>query len=146
MSASEKLLAAFDKLAAVFNDSAVWQPSDGGQPYQAAVLFDAPTKGIEFDAPGVGGIDLTLEQTDFVLVSNAVSLPGLKEAVDDGKTERLDITKAGKHIGSFYVRSVRFVGDGRQIEARLSNEVPSNDSANTGNTPGAITRLLAGGH
>lgn len=135
--------AAIDELAEAFGDTATWYPSLGGLPVvQQSVLFESPTKGIGIDAPGGEGINTRFDYTDYVLTANASVFPGLKAAVEAGQLEEVVIETDGQEVGRYHVRGVRYVGDGKLIEARLS-EVKSNAQQNRGQPDPAIASLFA---
>ncbi|OQS39761.1 hypothetical protein B0T40_03230 [Chromobacterium haemolyticum] len=135
--------AAIDELAEAFGDTATWYPSLGGLPVvQQSVLFESPTKGIGIDAPGGEGINTRFDYTDYVLTANASVFPGLKAAVEAGQLEEVVIETDGQEVGRYHVRGVRYVGDGKLIEVRLS-EVKSNAQQNRGQPDPAIASLFA---
>lgn len=135
--------AAIDELADAFGDTATWYPSLGGLPVvQQPVLFDYSTKGIGIDAPGGEGINTRFDYTDYVLTANASVFPGLKAAVEAGQLEEMVIETDGQEVGRYHVRGVRYVGDGKLIEARLS-EVKPNAQPNRGQPDPAIASLFA---
>lgn len=136
--------AAIDELADVFGATATWYPSQGGNPVvQQPVLFDSPSKGIGLDAPGNDGINTRFDFTDFVLTAHASLFPGLKAAVEAGCAEEMQIEEYGVEIGRYHVRGVRYVGDGKLIEARLS-EVKNHADPDRGQPDPAIASLFAG--
>lgn len=134
---------AFLQLAAEFDHTATWAPAQGGPGTVAEpVLFNAPSKGLALDAPG-GGLDTRLDYQDFVLTARAAAFPGLKASVDSGTAEEVDIEESGLPVGRYHVRTVRYIGDGRRIEARLS-EVRPHAQSHRGRLDPAVARLLAG--
>lgn len=137
--------AAFDELADAFGATATWYPSQGGAPVvQQSVLFESPTKGIGIDAPGEG-IDTHFDFTDFVLTAHAHVFPGLKAAVEAGCVEEMQVEEDGQEVGRYHVRGVRYVGDGKLIEARLSDIKDDSDAQQDRGQPDqAVARLLAG--
>lgn len=146
MSWTEEQAAAFDELADTFGATASWTSSLGAPPVdRQPVLFESPTKGIGIDAPGESGLNSRFDFTDFVLTAHSHVFPGLKAAVDTGQVEILTIAEDGRETGRYYVRSVRYVGDGKLIEARLSDiEDTPHAQPDRGQPDPAIARLLAG--
>lgn len=135
--------AAFDELADAFGDTATWFPSQGGSPViQQSVLFESPTKGIGIDAPGDNGLNSRFDFTDFVLTAHASAFPGLKAAVESGCVEEMTIEENGQEVGRYHVRGVRYVGDGKLIEARLS-EVNANAQSDRGQPDPTIAGFFA---
>lgn len=138
--------AAIDDLADAFGDTATWYPSLGGvSVVRQPVLFDSPTKGIGIDAPDGEGINTRFDFTDYVLTANASVFPGLKAAVEAGQLEEMVIETDGQEVGRYHVRGVRYVGDGKLIEARLSDIKDNSDAQQDRGQPDqAVARLLAG--
>lgn len=146
MTWAEEQASAFDELALAFGDTATWSPSLGGDSVaQQPVLFESPTKGIGIDAPHGEGLNTHFDYTDFVLTARGHVFPGLKAAVDTGHVEEILIEEFGLELGRFHVRSVRYVGDGKLIEARLSDSKELDDAQqDRGQLDQTVARLLAG--
>ncbi|ERE07211.1 hypothetical protein [Pseudogulbenkiania ferrooxidans] len=136
--------AAVLQLAEEFGATATWQPGNGAAAVlDQPVLFDSPTHALGIDAPGGGGLNSRFDYTDYLMTTAASVFPGLKSSVDSGGEEFVTLYEFGQETGRFFVRTVRYVGDGRLIEARLSME-KQHVGSDRGQLDPALARLFAG--
>ncbi|MGC0151042.1 hypothetical protein ACPRNU_01105 [Chromobacterium vaccinii] len=136
--------AAVLQLAVEFGATASWRPGNGAAAvWDQPVLFDAPSHGLAINAPGEGGLNGRFDYTDYLMTAAASAFPGLKAAVDTGSAEFVTVEEFGEETGRFFVRAVRYIGDGGLIEARLSMEKPDAES-DRGQLDPALARLFAG--
>lgn len=104
---------AFEVVTASFGYDATWMPSNGDPEQKESVLYKDPTEAYGF-------VMANFHVERHVMEYQKGQFPGLKENVDNGNIEKINIDNGRGEILRFTVKYIESRYDGKTIRAHLN--------------------------